>query len=339
MPKIGKIDRSVFNKVIKGKLGKGNKNIIIGPKHGVDAAAIRVEGSKVMVVAEDPTFGMPSLIPNFGWAIVHICASDVAVLGVPPEYITTCLLFPPSTDSGQLERIWKQVHEECEKLGISVVGGHTGVYPGIDYPLNGGATVFGMGDESELTPPTNARPGDSIIMTKGPAIEAVGVLAIQSEEELKKEYGEKLVDKAKDYIKDMTVVKDSLIISDKVNAMHDATEGGVLNGIYEIAEASEMGCTIYEDKIEIPYEILKVSEYFDIDPLKAISEGTLLATCPSENVDEVIKSLNSENINCWEIGKIHDGKKEFVRENGKKEKLKPIISDPFWHAHFEALKE
>lgn len=341
MPKIGKIDKSIFNSVILKNLGIGNENVLIGPKTGVDAAVIKLKGSKdeVMVIAEDPTFGMEVIMPNFGWAIVHICASDVAVLGVPPEYMTICLLLPLGADLDLLEGVWRQMDEECKNLGISIIGGHTGVYPGIDYPLNGGATVFGSGKESDLTPPTNAQTGDKILMTKGPALQAASTLAMQAGEDLSKEYGEDVIDGVKDRFFDITVVEDALTVSEHVNAMHDATEGGLLNGVFELADASDLGCTIYEDRIEVDEAILSVCRYFEIDPLKSISEGTLLATCPPENVDIALKSLRNKNIECWEIGEMHDGRREFIREDGRQEELKPIVSDPFWPAYFKALEK
>jgi len=77
LPNIGKLDKKVFDEVILPKLGRRDKNVLISPMHGVDAA-IRISRDAVMVVAEDPTFGMPVLMPFFGWAIVHICAGDVA---------------------------------------------------------------------------------------------------------------------------------------------------------------------------------------------------------------------------------------------------------------------
>jgi hydrogenase maturation factor len=208
-----------------------------------------------MVIAEDPTFGMPVLMPHFGWAIVHICASDVAVLGVKPKYMTICLMLPPGSEDSTLEKIWQEIHDECSKLDIAIVGGHTGVYPGISYPLNGGCTVMGIGSKDQLTPPSNARAGDRVIMTKGPAIEAVGILALQAEEALASKLDRKLVEKAKKCFFEMTVVKDAEAAAPYAHAMHDATEGGLLNAAYEIAAAANTGIVLHEEKIAIPEEI------------------------------------------------------------------------------------
>ena len=253
LPEIGKVDRASFDRIIFPQLGKKDPSVIIGPQHGVDAAAIELPDGNVMVTKMDPTFGLPVLMPHFGWAIVHICASDVACLGVKPRYLSISLLLPPGTKDEVLESIWKEIHQECEKLDIAIVGGHTGIYPGIAYPLNGGCSIIGLGKKSQLTPASNARVGDHMIMTKGPAVEATGILAFQAEKPLQEKLGKKLVEKAKGYFSQMTVVKDALLAGPDAHAMHDATEGGLLNGVYEIAAASKKGVTL----LKTAYSFLK----------------------------------------------------------------------------------
>jgi hydrogenase maturation factor len=252
--------------------------------------------------------------------------------------MTICLLLPPETKYETLENVWKQIHEECEKLDISIVGGHTGIYPGISYPLNGGCTVIGIGKKEELTPSSNAKVGDKIIMTKGPAIEATGILAYQAEKNLEKEFGKDLVERAKKCFLEMTVVKDALIAGKYANAMHDATEGGLLNGIYEIAEASKKGVRIYEDKIFIPEEVEKVCGYFEMDPLISISEGTLVITAREENTNKIIQELKKDGIEAYVIGEVTEKERKFIRKDGTEETLKPVKVDPFWNAYFSTLK-
>lgn len=337
LPEIGKVDKETFDRVIFPNLGKSDRSVLIGPKHGVDAAVVELPDGDVMVVAEDPTFGMPVMMPYFGWAIVHICASDVAVLGVPPRYMTICLMLPPGTEDKVLEDIWMDIHRECDKLGIAIVGGHTGIYPGIGYPLNGGCTVFGIGKKEQLTPASNARVGDKVIITKGPAIESTGILALQAEKALADKFGKDLVEKAKQQIVAMTVVPDALVAAPNAHAMHDATEGGLLNGVYEVVEASGTGVTIYEEKIIVPEEIDAVHRYFNIDPLISISEGTLVITATPENTPKIINDLKQNSIAAWEIGEVTEKDRVFVRKDGKKDALTPVKVDPFWAAYFSTL--
>lgn len=336
LPAIGKLDQCSFNQIIYPRLGEKNPRILLGPRHGVDAAVIDL-GNQVLVVAEDPTFGMPALLPYFGWSIVHIAASDVAVLGVKPEYLTICLLLPPGSSPSLLEEIWEQIHQECAKLGISIVGGHTGVYPGIGYPLNGGCTVFGFGRKEQLTPASGARVGDCLIMTKGLAIEAAAILAIQAAEELEQAFGGEFVSHLKDYFWKMTVVEDALLAAPYAHAMHDATEGGFLNGVYEMAEASGIGVTVFEKDLLCDPEIAKLCQHFNIDPLISISEGTLLIAAPSGKAEELIKKLQDNGIPAAAVGEFTDSRRVLRRATGSEEPLRPVEVDPFWEAYFKTI--
>jgi hydrogenase maturation factor len=344
LPQIGKLDPASFNRLIFPYLGAKSPEVIIGPGHGVDAAVIAISSGpagtrRVMVVAEDPTFGLPVLLPNLGWSIVHICASDVAVLGVKPQFLSICLLLPPGTTEVQLQAVWQDIHRECEKLGIAIVGGHTGIYPGIAYPLNGGCTVWGFGQESELTPASAAQPGDILVITKGPAVEATAILALQAQAELVKSLGEEIVEKAKEMFCQMTVVPDALLCRKFARAMHDATEGGLLGGIYEMAEASGIGVTVYESRIITPEPVAKVCGYFDIDPLIAISEGTLVAAVPPEKMAGLAAAAAQAGLPIFELGEFTTGERLVIRRNGCQEPLLPVREDPFWQAYFRTVTE
>ena len=97
-PKIGKIDRETFESFMLARLGRKDETVIVPPRTGIDAGVIDLGDGRVLIVAEDPIFAIPGQpYEMFGWYTVHIGASDVAVMGVPPRYMTYTLLMPPET--------------------------------------------------------------------------------------------------------------------------------------------------------------------------------------------------------------------------------------------------
>ena len=341
--KIGKIDPDTFESIVLRRLGKWNDRILVPPKSGVDGAIIDLGGGKVLAIAEDPIFSIPKQPPEmFGWYTVHIGASDVAVMGVKPEYMCYTLLMPPETKKEEFERIVNSIHEAALELGISIIGGHTGYYPGFASPTIGGVTVFGITEKGKYVTPEGAEPGNDVILTKGPAIEAVGILSVLREEELLRELPEKTVERAKSLCKQMTVVKDALTAMETggVTAMHDATEGGVIGGLFELSQASNVGIEVDESQMIYPEEVRAVCDFFGIDPLEAISEGSLIITSEEEYSDEIIRNLKKEGINASVIGKITEekNKKIIKRLNGKISEIKMPEKDPFWGVFFEGMK-
>jgi hydrogenase maturation factor len=177
-----------------------------------------------------------------------------------------------------------------------------------------------------------------VIITKGPAIEAAGILAWQAEKALEKKFGKDIVEKAKGYFLEMTVVKEALLAGPHAHAMHDATEGGLLNGVYEIAAASDTGVTLLEEKIVIPEAIDAVCRHFAIDPLTSISEGTLVITATPEKTPRILSDLKRNGILAWEVGEVTRRDRFFIRKNGQREELRPVTVDPFWAAYFSTLE-
>ncbi|MCU0243254.1 MAG: AIR synthase family protein [Acidobacteria bacterium] len=340
--KIGKIDEADFRALIQGRFGRRDPSVLVPPRTGVDAAVIDIGGGRALVVAEDPIFTMPRLpLETFGRFTVHIGASDVAVMGVAPRYMTYTLLLPPETERAEVGRIVESIHVAARGLGIAIVGGHTGFYPGFSAPTIGGIAVFGLARKRDIVTPAGARPGDAVVLTKGPAIETAALLACLREEELLARHPASLVAKAKALTRSITVVADALTAaaSGGVTAMHDATEGGVAGGLYEIASASGVGMEADERLFVYPDEVRMVCEAFAIDPVKAIAEGSLLVTVRPRRVAALLARLKRKRIAASVIGRVVADKRRrtIVRRDGRTEPLAIPEQDPFWPAFFDGL--
>ncbi len=341
--KIGKIDYEIFNSFILKRLGKKDPSVLVPPRTGIDAGVIDIGGGKVLVIAEDPIFSIPKQpLEMFGWYTVHIGASDVAVMGVKPRYMTYTLLMPPQTSDNDFRVIVDSIHKTAVELEIAIVGGHTGYYPGFAAPTIGGIAVFAITDKSGFVTPAGAKPGDDVILSKGPAIETAGILSVLREKELLENYPASLVKKAKALCKQMTVVKDALASMETggVTAMHDATEGGVIGGLFEIANASRVGMDIDESLFIYPDEVRMVCEAFKIDPVSAIAEGSLLITARPTHSEKIIKRLKALRIKASIIGKVikDTGKRIMRRSNGNLIDLVIPEQDPFWPEFFKGLE-
>ncbi len=345
LPEIGKISAEVFNELIFPHLGAKRKEIVVGPQHGVDVGIVEIE-NKAIVMTSDPVF----IVPEYGfkraaWFALHILASDVVTSGLPPTYLTIDLNLPLSMTEEELSTVWKTIDEECKKMGMAIVCGHTARYDNCHYPMVGGATVLAVGDKDKYVSPKFARAGDKIIITKGPAIEASGIFATMFPKLLTRQYGEEFAQKAQTLFYKMSVVDDALIAvkigvrDDGVSAMHDATECGIWGGIYEIAQAAEVGVRIEKEQIVVDECIDEICNLFKIDPYKSISEGTLIITCRPHKAEKVVEILTENNIKASIVGELIDSKfGMLLAEGGREKKLEHPQVDPFWKAFYDALQ-
>jgi len=347
LPDIGKVSSEILDEIVLPQLGRERPEVLIKPQHGVDVGVVDLSNGNVMVTTTDPIF----IVPPYGWErsawfAVHILASDAVTSGLPPKYITLDLNLPLSITRDEFETMWNTIHRECEKIGMAVISGHTGRYEGCEYPMVGGATVICIGSKDKYIAPTMAQLGDSIIITKGAAVEAAGLFAVTFPHKVAEIYGKGVADEAENVFWQMSVVDDALtavevgVRENGVTAMHDATECGVWGGLFEVAQASNVGMVIDKEKIILQDVIKKVCELFNIDPYSSISEGTLIITCRPNKANEVINRLNDKGILASIVGEVTEKEKGIqYSENGKLQRLIHPKVDPFWAAFGKAASE
>jgi len=345
LPEIGKISPEIFNELIYPRLGAKSKSVIVGPQHGVDVGIVEI-GDKAVALTTDPVF----IVPEYGWEraawfAIHILASDAVTSGLKPEYLSIDLNLPMEMTKGQLKIVWDTMHRECLKLGIAVVCGHTARYENCHYPMVGGATVICVGEKDEYVTPKMAKAGDKIIITKGPAIEATGIFATMFPKLLEKEFGPDFSKGAQEVFYKMSVVEDALtavgvgVRDEGVTAMHDATECGIWGGLYETAQAANLGVRVEKERIVVEDCVPEICRYFGIDPYASISEGTLIIACREYKAERVVKALSRKGIKSSIVGELVNPKQGMILvEKGKEKKLKHPVVDPFWQAFYHALK-
>jgi len=338
---VGKLSPTRMQALIAGHVGASCPGLKVGPGPGLDAAILEMSGGRVMAVAEDPIFPAPGLpLEIMGWFTVHIGASDVAVTGVRPQFISYTLLLPTASPVAEAETIVAAISETARDLGISIVGGHTGWYDAVAVPLVGGVTVWGFAGPGEWISPGGARPGDALLMTKGPAIEATALLGILYRARLQGQMPPALLERACARNRQITVVPDAMsaFAAGGVHAMHDATEGGVLGGLWEMAAASGLAVQADLDQVPVPDDVAALAGALDFDPWQAISEGTLLAAVSPESVPVVLATWQAEGIPGWEIGRFLPGPARVtVTRHGRAADQPEPKEDPFWRLFFAGL--
>ena len=344
MPEIGKISPEIFHEVIYPRLGAKSDKILVGPQHGVDVGIVEL-GTMAVSFTTDPVF----IVPEYGWEraawfATHILVSDSVTSGLPPKFLTIDLNLPMQMTKQQLTVVWETIHRECQKMGISIIAGHTARYENCHYPMVGGATVIGIGGLTEYVTPKFARVGDKIIITKGPAIEAVGIFAAALPKMIEGEFGREFSEKAQNIFYKMSVVEDGMtavsvgVRDNGVTSMHDATECGIWGALYELGQSAGLGVMVEKERIVVEDGVLEICDLLGIDPYASISEGTLVISCRPHKAEAVVDALAEKDIKSSIVGELTVPEAGMVLvEKGRQKELKHPIVDPFWKAFYSAL--
>ena len=322
----GKLPQDVLKRVVFERLGVHSDRVLQGPGVGEDAAVIEM-GDRVVVVATDPITGA---VGNVGWLAVHINANDVASTGARPLWFLCVTLLPEGNDEGLLEGIMEQIHEACIEVGVALVGGHTETTPGLDRPILIGF-MMGEASKEDYVTTGGASPGDVIVLTKGAGIEGTAILAEDLAIVLEDKIEASVIQAAKQMVKRISVVPEAMraVELGGVHSLHDPTEGGLLNGVWEMAEAAGVGVEIIESKIPIAPETKAVCEALSVDPLKLMGSGALLIVLERRKVEKLISSLSEIDVEASVIGEIKHPEegRVLVKADGSRGELEAVDQD------------
>lgn len=348
-PLQGKVPREFLDSVVFANLGARRSSVLEGPGHGLDNAVISLGGGKALVVTSDPLSIIPSLgLDESAWLSIHLLASDLTTSGADPEYAMLDLNLPPKMELESISAYVMGLSDECKRLGIAIVGGHTGRYPGSDYTVVGGGMMFSVVGRNSYVTPAMAKPGDMVMMTKGAAIGTTAVLARSFPSTIGEKIGGPLLRKAQSLLHDCSTVEDAKVaatlgLRDKVTSMHDATEGGVLGGLRELSLACGLPVVVRREAIHVSEESAAVCRLFGLDPLTSVSEGTLLITCKAAAGQELESLLAKQGIGAYVIGEVGRDRNDaglWLSSGGSRpEKFEPKGSEDYWNAYHEAVRK
>ena len=342
----GKEDRKFMESVVYSSLGKSSNSVRVRPGVGLDNGVVSIGPGKVLILTVDPV----SIIPAFGmklsaWLSVHLIASDYTSSGKDPKYAIFSYNFPGRLSSADKEQYVRAIGSECKRLGISIVGGHTGTYPGGGFTVVGAGTFLGFSDAGGYVTPAMARAGDAIFITKHAAIEATGSLALAFPDFVAEELGPKLSRRAKQEIGLASTVQDAQIARmvglgrEGVSSMHDATEGGVLGGLDEMSSAASLAFHIDVEEGPVSVEASAVCGAFGLDPLRTMGEGALMITCNPTRVHELERKMSRAGIPLSQIGQVKAGKGLIIKSGKRRAWRYAPGPDRYWQVYGRAMRQ
>jgi len=215
----------------------------------------------------------------------------------------------------------KQTCKAADELNIAIVRGHTGMYDSLS-DLLGVATVYGSVQPEKLITPGNAKPGDLILCTKLLGLETITNFSLTHKAMAQRLFGAGQQEKLANQVRMQSCVKEALQLAEisGVHAMHDATEGGFVAALNELAEASKVGFRVNWEKIPVCKEMLALQDYFkfnDNQVLAASSTGTILAAVDAQAQEKVKTTLSKNGLSACFLGEFTENKERVLIKTGK----------------------
>lgn len=301
----GKIPNA-FLKGLLDRIPRDDPRLLVGPRVGEDAAVIRM-GDRCLVAKTDPiTFAADRI----GWYLVHINANDIACLGAEPKWLlVTCLLPEKGSGPEAVEALFRDLNEGCAELGITLCGGHTEVTLGLDRPILVGQ-LLGEVAEDAFVDKRRMRAGDRILLTKGIAVEGTSVLSRECAGFVQGRLDPEALRRARAFLTEpgISVLKEARVAvqagGQRLHGMHDPTEGGLVQGLRELALRVGLGLRVDAERIPVFRETRLLCELTGIDPMGLLASGALLVVVSPAGEEDVVRAIRGAGVACKRIGEM-----------------------------------
>ncbi len=215
------------------------------------------------------------------------------------------VIAPAAGTVEEIGRFMTEASETAASMKIDIVGGHTEFSDAVNKMV---VVCTMIGTTKKVVKTGGAKAGDSIILTKSAAIEATAIMACDHREKLLSAgVSKKDLDLAASFIEKVPVLTEAEVAAKYVvNSMHDVTEGGVYGAVAELAQAANLGATLYADRIPVAAVTAKICKKLGVSPMRLIGSGSILIVSPEP--EKIIKALQKKGVDATVIGTMRQSK-------------------------------
>lgn len=245
-----------------------------------------------MVMSVDGHVVSPLFFPggDIGSLSVHGTINDVAMSGAKPLYLSAGFILEEGYPLADLERIVISMAKASKDAGVPIVTGDTKV---VERGKGDGVfittTGIGVVPDGLNISGSNAQAGDAILISGH--IGDHGVAIMSSRENLAFE-----TQIVSDSAALHGLVADMVAAVPDIHALRDPTRGGLAATLNEIAYQSEVGVKLFEEDIPLRAEVDAACELLGLDPLYVANEGKLVAICPADKAQELLKVMRAHHL-------------------------------------------
>lgn len=283
---------------------------------GDDAAVIATSEEEVMLVSTDMLVEgihfnlMYSPLMHLGYKSVVVNLSDIYAMKGTPKQITVSIAISSRFPLEAVEELYKGIKKACDIYEVDLVGGDT------TSSLSGlmiSITALGTAKKDEVVYRSGAKEYDLLVVSGDLGGAYMGLQVLERERSVFKANPDIQPDlDGHDYLLERQLKpearKDVIQILKELEvhptAMIDISDG-LASEIMHICKASEVGCTIYDERIPLDAKTSIAAIEFNVDPVTTALNGgedyELLFTIKQEDYEKV-----ASNPNFTVIGHITD---------------------------------
>jgi thiamine-monophosphate kinase len=267
-----------------------------------DDAAVIDAGTKKMLVSTDMLlegvhFDLAYVpLKHLGYKAVVVNLSDIYAMNGTPKQITVSIGLSNRFSLEAVEELYRGIYAACEHYKVDLVGGDTSSSrQGLVLSL----TAIGEVEENKITYRNGAKSGDLLCVSGDLGGAYMGLQLLEREKQVYIANPQMQPDiEGWDYILGRQLKPEASketvewLASKGIvpTAMIDVSDG-LASEIYHLCQQSNIGITVYEEKLPIDHQTIQMAEEFQIDVTTAALNGgedyELLFTLKQEEYEKI----------------------------------------------------
>lgn len=259
--------------------------------------AVYNKGEQVTMSADPVTLAVSAI----GEYAVYAAVNALSAEKILPVSFRPVILLPPGTEESRLREIMDQISRACASQELVIEGGHTEITSAVTRPVVTGCCT-GVPMAGNCTEEPESPCARQIVMTKWAGMEGSCILA-QEREDLQKVFPETLLHRMRSLGGLLSVKKEAVICAEEgAHYLTDLSEGGFYAALWRLSKKAQRGLRVDLKSVPVLQETIEIANYFDIDPYRMRSAGSLLAV--TDDAERLTARLAESGIYAVRIGEL-----------------------------------
>ncbi|MAR39855.1 MAG: thiamine-phosphate kinase [Flavobacteriales bacterium] len=274
---------------------------------GDDAAVLNFSKDKFQLISTDMLvegvhFDLSySPLKHLGYKAVAVNVSDICAMNGVATQVTVSIAISNRFSVEAIEELYSGIHLACAKYNIDLVGGDTtSSTSGLVLSIS----VVGEVNKKKISYRSGAKENDLVVVTGDLGAAYLGLQILKREKEIFLEnpgvqpdlqgndYSLQRQLKAEARVKLIEVLNELKIVP---TSMIDVSDG-LTSEILHIAKQSDVGITIYEDKLPIDHTTMNLARELNLNPIFCALNGgedyELLFTISQDHYEKLKKDVD-----------------------------------------------
>ncbi|MGA1869537.1 MAG: hydrogenase expression/formation protein HypE [bacterium] len=253
-----------------------------------DGAVFEISNNRLCISTDSYVID-PLFFPGGDIGKLAVCGTinDLAMCGAQPLYLSVGIIIEEGFKLEELDRVITSMANTAREANVKIITGDTKVVPhGKADKLFINTSGVGHITYKGTISGTNAQHEDKVILSGAVGDHGMAVMS--------KREGLSFSSTIRSDVSALHgLVNEILTTSPHVHCMRDATRGGLVSVLKEIADQSKKTIYIDEDSIPVHPAVRGACEILGLDPLHVANEGKMVAIVKAEDADSVLSAMRS----------------------------------------------